>query len=453
MVLFSLVASHHEVDLETIARLSTSFSEVASTLSKHSWVSGVIPLSTCNRLELYIEVAEESDVERTRRIALAGLAESTGIPAARLESAFQVFAKNDAVHHLFAVSAGLESAVVGEREIAGQVRRAHSEAQAAQLTSKPLSKLFQSASKTAKEVGAQTSLGERGRSIVSVALDLADDLAEVPLWADRRVVIIGTGAYAGATVALLRERGAANIGVFSSSGRAAEFAAKRGIAAVPSDELDAAISSADVLIGCSGGDFQVQAASLAAGRSSSGRGARQLTVIDLALTHDFEPAVGQLPGVDMLTLESVRMAAPLEQAAVVEQARDIVDSAVEEFAERNAAREIDSAIVALRSHTMQVLDAEMAKVRAQHGCTAAAEEVEFALRRMMRQFLHIPTVRARELAAEGRGQEYVDALESLFGLEVGERGDTGAHASEASCPVDAGAGAGADVETETRHSA
>ena len=149
------------------------------------------------------------------------------------------------------------------------------------------------------------------------------------------------------------------------------------------------------------------------------RGSRPLVAIDLALTHDFDPELGALDGVDLINLESVRMAAPEEQAQSLRQARSIVLGAAEAFAAEQRERAADAAIVALRRHTQSVLEAEVEKVRAQHGCTAAAEEVEFAMRRMMRQLLHVPTVRARELAAAGRAGDYIDALETLYGLEVG----------------------------------
>ncbi len=157
-----------------------------------------------------------------------------------------------------------------------------------------------------------------------------------------------------------------------------------------------------------------------------------MIAIDLALTHDFDPEVGQLDGVELLTLESVRLAAPQEQAESLTQASGIVSGAAQAFEQEREVRSVDSAIVALRRHTMNVLDAEMERVRARHGCTAAAEEVEFALRRMVKQLLHVPTVRARELAANGQQDDYVSALETLYGITV----EQPAAATQAECPVD-----------------
>jgi glutamyl-tRNA reductase len=373
-------------------------------------------------------------VEAARAALVSQISGASGLNQQLVSRSFNTRTGPDVTRHLFAVSSGLDSAVVGEREIAGQVRRALISAQQEGTASAGLVRLFQAASKTAKDVGAQTALGSRGLSIVSVALDLATDLSENADWSTKKVVVFGTGAYAGATMSLLRERGCTDVSVFSSSGRAAGFVATRGGTALDSDSLPGAVAAADVMIGCSGSDNRVEAAELARIRAAS---PHPLIVIDLALTHDFDPAVAELDGVELLTLESVRLAAPQEQAESLSQASDIVDGAATAFEQERQARSVDSAIVALRRHTMDVLDAEMEKVRARHGCTAAAEEVEFALRRMVKQLLHVPTVRARELAANGQQADYVAGLEAVYGITVEQpAARAAATATEAQCPVD-----------------
>jgi glutamyl-tRNA reductase len=431
VVLFSLVATHADVDLETVAQLSNGSSVLASSaLSGSPIVTGAVVLATCNRYEIYGETSHPDDVEAARSALVSQVSELSGLNEQLVSKAFSTNTGPEVTKHLFAVSAGLDSAVVGEREIAGQVRRALITAQHEGTASSGLVRLFQAASKTAKDVGAQTALGSRGLSIVSVALDLATDLSDNPDWSGKKVVVFGTGAYAGATMSLLRERGCTNVSVYSSSGRAEAFVATRGGTALDDDSLPAAVAAADVMIGCSGSDSRVEAEDLAKVRADS---PQPLIAIDLALTHDFDPAVGELDGVELLTLESVRLAAPQEQAESLAQASGIVSGAAAAFEQEREARSVDTAIVALRRHTMNVLDAEMEKVRARHGCTAAAEEVEFALRRMVKQLLHIPTVRARKLAANGQQDEYIAALEALYGIQVEQ---PAAKAAAAECPVD-----------------
>ncbi|MHA7141230.1 MULTISPECIES: glutamyl-tRNA reductase [unclassified Arthrobacter] len=430
MVLLSLVATHSDVDLETVARLSVGADQVASAvLADGPAVSGAVTLATCNRLEIYCDAASADDVEAARSAVITRISGLSGLPESWVSSAFTTRTGEDVARHLFAVGAGLDSAVVGEREIAGQVRRALIESQANGTTSGPLVRLFQEASRTAKDVGAQTALGSQGRSIVSVALELAADLSLTREFTDKSVVVFGTGAYAGATMALLKEKGCTDISVFSSSGRSEAFVSTRGGVALTADDLPAALATADIVVGCSGSDNRVEAADVERVRASVDK---QLIVVDLALSHDFDPAVGSLDDVELITLESVRLAAPSEQAAALSQASSLVAEAARSFQDRQNSRAMDTAIVALRKHTQQVLESEMQKVRAQHGCTAAAEEVEFALRRMVRQLLHVPTVRARELAAEGRQQDYAAALEALYGIDLEAPADQSA---EASCPV------------------
>jgi len=448
VVLFSLVATHADIDLETVAQLSTGASGLAtSALAGSPAVAGAVVLATCNRFEIYGEAPHPDDVEAARAALVSQISGASGLNEQLVSRSFNTRTGPDVSRHLFAVSSGLDSAVVGEREIAGQVRRALITAQHEGTASSGLVRLFQAASKTAKDVGAQTALGSRGLSIVSVALDLATDLSENPDWSSKKAVVFGTGAYAGATMSLLRERGCTDISVFSSSGRAAGFVATRGGTALDSASLPGAVAAADVMIGCSGSDNRVEAAELARIRSAS---PQPLIAIDLALTHDFDPAVAELDGVELLTLESVRLAAPQEQAESLNQASGIVDGAATAFEQEREARSVDSAIVALRRHTMDVLDAEMEKVRARHGCTAAAEEVEFALRRMVKQLLHIPTVRARELAANGQQDDYVAGLEAVYGITVDQpAARSAASGAEAQCPVDHSALPSAESGRET----
>ena len=373
------MASHHTVDLTTVAALSAGASGVpdvlAGEMTRQLGVKGAVVLATCNRLEIYVQLHVSAHVPMVRERIVDSIAHTSGLDKELVNSSFDVYADDEATRHLLTVASGLESAVVGEREITGQVRRALAVAQAkAQEDGVTLPgelvQLFEHAAHTARQVGQHTALGAQGRSIVSVALDLADEVAEKD-WSTRRALIFGTGAYAGATIAALRDRGCTDIWVNSRSGRAAEFAAKREVSAVPVDGMEQAMASA-----------------------------------------------ADLPNVELITLESVRLAAPEETEESVATATRIVESELAAFLSRQRSRTIDSAIVALRSHTMDVLDSELEKVRSQFGCGAATEQLELAMRRMVKSLLHTPTVRAKKLAAEGRTEDYVQALETLYGIQV-----------------------------------
>ena len=407
MALFSLIASHQNVDLTAVAQLSAGVDALGDALFDSEELTGHVTLSTCNRLEIYAETSGPADqVEAPVRELLRRLSEQSSLDVEQVAESTELLIEDQAAEHLFAVVAGLDSAVIGEKEIAGQARRALMEAQQRGTATPELVRLFQQAARAGRTVGRRTSLGSRGRSIVSVALDLAEEVAALP-WAGCRALVFGTGAYAGAAMAALSSRGCEDLLVWSYSQRAEEFAAKRGGRPVAEDQLFAAMASADVIIGCSGSGDPLPAEALPQGHK---------VIIDLALSRDFDPNVADLPGVQLITLESVRMAAPDETVESLRAAQQIVRESAQQFHTKRRERSVDAAIVALRRHTAGILEEEMGKVRQQYGCGARADQVEFAMRRMMNSLLHTPMLRAKELAAQGREEEVFDALEALYGL-------------------------------------
>ena len=337
------------------------------------------------------------------------------LDAAQIDSALETFEGDEAVRHLLSVSTGLESMVVGEREISGQVRRAHADARAGSHLSPQLDRLFQSALRTSRVVAASTGLGTSGRSVVSVALDLADATVT---WQGARVLVIGTGALAAAAVGAMQGRGAYVAGVYSASGRAAEFAEIHGTDALTVDELPSAVRIADVVFACSGGEGVVLTADVV-------RGARvgvesDLTVIDLALERDIDFAVRDLAHVHVVDLATVGALAPEESVTAIEAARAIVAHAVARFDDRS--RTLDPAVVALREHVFGLLEREVARLRPATGAgaeaLAKADAAEQALRHFAKTLLHLPTVRAREHAASGETERYLEAVRALYGIDV-----------------------------------
>ncbi|WP_373427918.1 glutamyl-tRNA reductase [Arthrobacter globiformis] len=402
--------------MEFLARLGSGPVRITSdVIANLDGVAGAVVLATCNRFEVYCDVTPAADPDITRRRVLGLISACSGISREELGRALDCLSGTAMTEHLFSVGAGLDSAVVGEREIVGQLRRSLASAQEAGAASGSLVRLFQAASRAAREVGSLTALGEAGRSMVSVALDLALSKLGCQDLSGLSVVVIGTGAYAGSTLALLAARACPAVAVFSWSGRAEAFASARGATGLTSEDLPAAVRGADVVIGCSGRGPRLSSEDFRAFRKGAGA---PLVVVDLALSRDFEPEAGELPGLDLITLEHVRLASPREQTDVVRHAGELVRQAALRFEEDRQVRLLDPAIVALREHMQSVLAGEVARVKNQHGCTATAEAVEFALRRVVRQLLHVPTSRARELAAAGRPDEYTAALETLFGLDV-----------------------------------
>ncbi|MBU5422447.1 glutamyl-tRNA reductase [Cellulomonas hominis] len=410
--MLSLVASHHDLDLAVLERLSADTHAVGREIVTGCHpVSGAVVLATCNRFELYLDIPDPADAEAARTAVAATVAARSGYTPQHVADALAPATGGAVVEHLFAVASGLESMVVGEREIAGQVRRALTAARRDGTTTSDLEALFQAASRASRAVEGRTGLGAAGRSVVGVALDLVEE--GLPNWSDVRCLLIGTGSYAGASLAALKARGCRDVLVYSASGRAGQFAAQRGVTAATSD-LAASLAGVDLVVACSGAAGAVlDVDALIRARSAEASiGARPLAVLDLALQHDVDPAVGELPGVRLVSLTTVAEQAPDGHSATVAEALSLVAEQAEAFERTRRTREWNPPVVAERRRVLEEL------------ATAAdglPEREARALRRRVRSALHGPTVRARAAAAAGDAAEYAAALAELATVTVPAR--------------------------------
>ncbi|WP_231494979.1 glutamyl-tRNA reductase [Cellulomonas sp. KRMCY2] len=437
----TLTASHRDLDLDVLEQLSSGAHSVGSTVVSDSQaITGCVVLATCNRFEVYLDTGAAADRpdgvdDEVVAAAIAAIAKASGLRTADVAAALQAGSGPAVARHLFAVASGLDSMVVGEREVAGQVRRALQAARAQGTTSPRLERLFQTASRTSRAVGSRTGLAGTGRSVVGVALDLAThELARHDLdLVHARVLLVGTGSYAGASLTALRARGAQDLVVHSPSGRAAEFAADRGLAAVVPGTLPDELARADVVVSCSGAlgpviDTAMVAAARERSTGADGR-ARPVVLVDLALRHDIDPRVVGLPGVRLIDLAAVQRHSPATVTPAVEAGRLIVAERAADFERELDEQLLVPAVVALRGHVDQVLEAEVERVRllarAKGADPASVEQVERSLRRFAAAVLHTPSVRAREHARAGRHAEYRAGLEALFGIDVPLPGDSG----------------------------
>ncbi|MDA4892209.1 glutamyl-tRNA reductase [Streptomyces sp. MS2A] len=431
-MLLCVTASHKTASFDLLERLSRTPEGIATGLTETAeCVQGAVVLATCNRFEAYVEMDEPVTAAGAIGVeaVLEAVQASTGVTPADLEGAYVVHSGRRVAEHLFAVASGLESVVSGEGEIAGQVRRALTTARAEGTTSPELERLFQRASQAQRKVKNVTALGRAGRSLVRLALELAD--SRIADWSAERVLLIGTGAYAAVTLATLRERGAVDIAVHSPSGRAEAFAAKHGIRALPATEYARAAASASLIITCTTAEHAVlDAEVLRAGRdvpaSSAAPGcpvhaasasAPTQLVIDLGMPRNVSPDVAGIEGVSLLDLETIRLHAPLEELQATDAARSIVREAAETFHVVGERQSVTPAVVSLRSHIFGLLEAEIERARRRGDEDGRVEQ---AMRHLAGVLLHTPTSRAHELAAAGRGAEFSAALETLFGLTPDE---------------------------------
>jgi glutamyl-tRNA reductase len=402
-VLLCLTANHRNASFDLLEKLSLAAPDAVSGLVEASdEVRGAVVLATCNRFEAYLEIADGGAVAAADAVVDV-MSRASNLSSAELRAAITVLARDEVVTHLFAVTSGLESVVVGEDEIAGQVGRALQRARTDGTTSGDLEQLFQRATQTSRGVKTRTSVGGAGRSLVRLALELAS--SRIPDWSLARVLIVGTGQYAATTVAAVRDRGATMLTVFSPSGRGDAFGAKYGLTV--QRDLAGAMLDADVVITCTTATVIGTSAII---------GAERRLVIDLGMPRNVDPAIVSLPGIELLDLETISLHAPVEELTATADARELVSDAAARY---SAERSIEPAIVALRAHIFELLDREIERANKR----GAGPETEAALRHLASVLLHTPSVLGREAALDGRGQEFVDGLEAVFGV-------TGALAAE-----------------------
>ena len=326
MTIHLLSADHRYQSLDEVARLSRVDNLGPKLMRALPYLRGAVAVRTCNRLAILVDAPSRlagsgqsgSDAARAGSACPgSAVSGSEGAPAVAddvravlahcaelpLE---QVHLRHLAGHQahldLFATAAGLESMVVGEREIAGQLRRAFHAAWEEDTLSCDLGRALEHASRTSRLVATHTGLASSGRSVVAVGLDLAGQAlrnAKLRPLKEAQVVLVGTGAYAGATVTALRELGATNVRVYSRSERAQLFAQGRGIGWVDKAGLAQALDEADLVVTCRGLGSPVLT------REIVQRVKTPLVILDLALQRDVEAAVADLAGISYIDLLSV----------------------------------------------------------------------------------------------------------------------------------------------------
>lgn len=325
---------------------------------------------------------------------------------------------NQVAHHLFSVASGLDSVAVGEDEIAGQVRRALESARESGRTTAPLEHLFQRATETSRTVKNTTRLGESGRSLVRLAVDLVTPRLDD--WARARVLLVGTGRYAAAALAALRAVGAEDIRVHSRSGRK-KFANREHLVHVSVDDYAAEAAAADVIVTCTAtaDTYALEAFSHAEARAG---GTAPQIIIYLGLPRNVDPEVALLPGIDLLDLETIRLHAPVDEAVTVGQAREIVEAAAQRHAAARRVHEVSPSVVELRHFVQGILDEELARAR-RRGDSA---QVESALRHFSGVMMHQLIARGHTLASQGHGTAWADAVRTILPPQAADAvGDEG----------------------------
>lgn len=371
-------------------------------------------LATCNRVEIYAEVDRfHGSVEKVSRL----LCERAGEQPEDIVQHLYVHYDDGAVSHLFNVASGLDSMVVGEGQILGQARDALRIGQESGTIGPALNLLFQQALRVGKRAHAETDIDRAAPSLVTAALDRAAE--HVGPVAGKRVVVVGAGAMASLAVSTVSRLGAADVVIANRTGaNASRLAKKYGGRVVSLDGVDDAIAAADILVSCTGSAGVV----LPLGRMAAARNhaTEPLAILDLALPHDVDPAVAELPGITLIGL--ARLAEELhstETASDVSAVRDIVGEEIGAFLAARHSASVTPTVVALRTMATGVVEAEVERLllRLPDLDPQVRAELELALRRVADKLLHQPTVRVKELAHEQGAVSYAAALAELFALD------------------------------------
>ncbi|MET0740372.1 MAG: glutamyl-tRNA reductase [Candidatus Nanopelagicales bacterium] len=423
MSLLVVGLSHRTAPVPLLERVA--FDDDAQAKLLHDAVDAVhvaeaVVLSTCNRVEVYADVekfhpgvAEISElVSRHRAVGLDELAPH-----------LYVHYEDRAVQHLFTVTCGLDSMVVGESQILGQVKVALRAAQKAGAAGRRLNDLLQHALRVGKRAHTETGIDRAGASLVSVGLELSE--RALGGLAQRHALVVGAGSMSALTTHSLARSGIGRITVVNRTYAHAQrlAAAVNGTVVVdarPFDELSAALADADLVVSCTGATGYVVSAEAVAEATASDRTDRPMHLLDLALPRDIDPAVLGLPGVTVIDLDDLGdLLRDEDRSAEVDEAQAIVDEEVEAYIASQRSAQVAPVVVALRSRAADVVAAELARLDARLPDLPEDDraEIAHALRRAVDKLLHAPTVRIKELAAETDGRDYAQALHVLFDLD------------------------------------
>jgi glutamyl-tRNA reductase len=419
--------SHRSAPVSVLEQLSTDESDqvkIIDQVLQSPLVTEAMVLSTCNRVEVYAVVdAFHGGLSAIGQV----LAEHSGLSMGDLTKHAYVRYSEAAVEHLFAVASGLDSAVIGEQQVLGQVRRAYATAEANSTVGRVLHDLAQRALSVGKRVHSETAIDAAGASVVSVALDIAG--SRLDGLAGRTAAVVGAGSMGGLSVAHLVRAGVTHIHVVNRSlpraERLAENIRAQGVAADAwtLDHLPAALAAADVVVSCTGAVRPVVSLAdvhHALATVQRDEAAAPLVLCDLGMPRDIDPAVAGLPGVAVVDMDRVQREPSARAAATdAEQARQIVASEVAAYLAGQRMAEVTPTVTALRQRAADVVEAELLRLENRlPGLDASQrDEVAHTVRRVVDKLLHAPTVRVKQLASAPGGDSYAEALRELFELD------------------------------------
>jgi glutamyl-tRNA reductase len=416
--------SHRTAGVRELERASIAPSDMTKVLDemlRSKDVAEVVVLSTCNRVEVYAVVETFH----------GGLTDVTGVLArhaatdpAELGRSLYVHYSAAAVEHLFTVAAGLDSMVVGEAQILGQLRSAYATADTAGTVGRALHELVQQALRVGKRVHSETDIDHVAASVVGVAVADADTV--LGGLTGRKALVVGAGSMGGLAAAALRRAGVGEVVIANrtpaNGARLAASLSAEGVSSSATGLTDLAdrIRAADLVVACTGATDVVVSTELVRTGLAGRNPLRPLVVCDLGLPRDVEAEVADLPGVTMVDLDTLsERLAGTPSGRHAGRAGEILAEEVRGYlaAQRSAA--VTPTVTALRRRAAEVVDAELLRLdsRLPDLDEAVRGELAKTVRRVVDKLLHTPTVRVKQLASAPNGDSYAEALRELFALD------------------------------------
>ncbi|MEV0195850.1 glutamyl-tRNA reductase [Nonomuraea sp. NPDC050691] len=406
MSILAIGLSHRTAPVAMLERVSLTGDALVKLLhdvQQDVCVAETMVVSTCNRVEVYTAV-DRFHAAVTSVCDL--LSVHTGVAPEELKPHLYVHYEERAVEHLFSVVCGLDSMVVGEGQILGQVRQALKLAQKQGTVGAVLNELTQQALRVGKRAHTDTGIDQAGASLVSAGLALAGELT------GRRALVIGAGSMSSLAATTLARAGVADIVVanrtFERGRRLAESVGGRAVefSAVPRE-----LAAADIVITCTGAGHHLVTPEMLT---------RDTFLLDLALPHDIDPAVRSVPGVTLVDLETIQESGiGSREGDAVRSVRELVSQELTAYLDAERAAKVTPTVVALRGKAANVVEAELGRLMMRiPGLDAKTrDEVALTVQRVVDKLLHEPTVRVKQLATSPGGDHYAEALRELFDLD------------------------------------
>jgi glutamyl-tRNA reductase len=402
--------------LERVAVAPEALPKALQALTRREHLAEVVLLSTCNRTEVYAHATMFHPAMQDVRDFLADV---SGVDPDEFSDLLYAYHDDAAVAHLFGVAAGLDSMIIGEGEILGQVREAWQMAEREGAGGPLLGRTFRHALEVGKRARTETAIGRHPVSVSSAAVALAE--TRLGSLDDRRVLLVGAGEMGEGMALALSGAGALEIVVANRTlARGQALAERVGGRAIRLEAVPGALVECDVLLVSTGGsDLLVERSQIETVMAT--RGGRALLIVDVGVPRNVDPGAGEVFGVTLLDIDDLRALGEqslAQRRQEIGKVRDIIADELDRHRLERSAREVAPLVTALRARgeEMRALELERFRARIDALEPAARDVVDAITQGIVNKLLHEPTVRIKDAAGTARGELYADALAELFDL-------------------------------------